>query len=504
MAEPTDTDKKKPRIPITRSTWLYIGSIVILVIVVVTFVGAPVITSTVGGRSLVFGSYDGEDIVYKPGNFFARQYEVVAQSLRDAGNGANLELQIRLAWREAFNRAVLHKAVLHTASDAGMVVSESKVDKMIAQDPRFLVNGRFDADAYRNTGNQERFSMRNFHRENAKFDQVVQDSLTGTQFSSAERDFVAAMTGPQRSFDVVRFPFSEFPEAQVELFVNENRDLFTRLDLAVVTLAEREEADRIRGDAMTPGNPFSNLARTYSRDLYADQDGEMGEVFGYELQQELTNPSDLDVLLALKEGDISEPVETTSGWSFYQAMSNPVVPAADNSQSTKNSGVLTEARSYMQIYEQGRIQDFVRAEAEQFAAAARTDGLEARAAQVRRKVLSTGFFPINYGNLQFFGQIQSSDIPDLSDAAYRDSFFQAAFTLAADEISDPILLRQSAVVLKLRGERPAPEESREFIVDYYEAIARQFYSQGIETAFIKEDLLKDNFNQAFTRYVMGN
>lgn len=498
MAEPKETDKKPPRTPFTRNTWLYIGSVVILIIVVVTFIGAPVATSTVGSNRPVFGQYDGEDIMYQPGNFFARQYEVIAQSLRDSGNSDNLELQLRLAWREAFNRTVLHKAVQHIAEEAGVVVSEDKVDEMIAQDPRFIVNGRFDAEAYRNTSNQERFSLRNFHRENAVFDQVIQDTLTGAQFSSAERDFVAAMTGPQRSFDVVRFPFSEFPEDQVVQFVADNENLFTLVDLAVITLPDREEAERIRREAQSPGNPFGDLARTYSRDLYADQDGEIGEIFGYELQQELTNPASLDTILNLQEGEISEPVETTSGWSFYFALTSPQIP------STNDEAILEEGRSYMQVYEQGRIQDFVRDRAEQFVVTAKADGFGAAVADAGRDVYTTEYFPINYGNMQIFPQIQSGEIPELSDGAYRQSFFEAAFGIGDGEVSEPVVLRQAAIVMSVRDERAASEEDREFITEYYDAIARQLYAQGVENAFIDDELLDDNFNSAFQRFVIGN
>ena len=498
MAEPKDTEKKNPRTPFTRNTWLYIGSVVILVIVVVTFIGAPVISSAAGSNRPVFGRYAGEEILYQPGNFFARQYEVIAQSLRDAGDGANLELQLRLAWREAFNRTVLHKAVLDTASNAGVTVTEARVDEMIAQDPRFQQNGRFDAEAFRAASSQERFALRSFHRENAMFDRVITDALNGTKFSSAERGFVGAMTGPQRSFDVVRFPFSDFPDRQVSEFISENPALFTTLDLAIVTLADETEAERIRTDALEVGNPFGNLARTYSRDLYADQDGQIGEAYGYELQQELTDPDDLARLLSLNTGDISEPIETTSGWSIYRAEGEPQEPRLDDLE------LLSEGRSYLQTYEQGRIQDFVRAEAEAFAAAATIEGFTEVAGESSKEVLSTGRFPINYGNVQFFGRLQSQDIPELSDAAFREQFFETAFSLSENDVSEPILLRQSALVLQLREEFPVDEQDAEFISQVYDSIARQFYSEGIENAFVDDEKLTDNFVQAFNRYVIGN
>ncbi len=497
MAEPRNPEKKTPRSTHTRSRGLYIGSLIILAIVIVTFIGAPVVTRTAGRSHLVFGRYGNEEIRYQPGNFFARQYEAIAQSLRDSGNQANLELQLRIAWREAFNRAVLHTAVLQAADRAGMDVSSERVDELIASDPRFQVNGRFDTQAYQNIGNQERFQLRNYHRESAIFDQVIRDVLAGAESSDGEKQFVAEMSGPERSFEVVRFPFTEFPAEQVRTFASENDQLFTTLDLAVVTLSSEDEASQIREQALQPGNPIGDLARTYSRDLYADQDGQIGPVYGYELQQELTNPDDLQKLLDLQPGDTSEPLETTAGWAFYQALSAPAPfdPQAD--------GAIADVRTYMQNFEQGRIQDYVRAEAESFATQARTDGFATAADGADRTILNTPFFPINYGNIQLFGQLQSAQIPDLADAAYRQDFFESAFGLAADEISDPVVLRQSVLIMRLREERPAQESNVAFIRDYYGSLERQFKSDALQTAFVDDRRLEDNFAQAFNRYVLG-
>ena len=498
MAEPKETQKKGSRRPTGRSTWLYVGTVVVLVIIVFAFIGAPAIAPTIAPARPVFGRYGNQDIAYAPGNFFARQYEAVAQSLQASGNEIGLELQLRLAWREAFNRTVLHTAVLQVAEESGVRVSQQRIDGLIAQDPRFQVNGRFDAAAYRNVDNQTLLSMRDFYREVAIFEDLVNDVLTGGRTSDAERDFVAAMAGPERSFEVVRFPFSEFPDPQVRLFANENPELFTTLDLAVITLANEEEAQQIRSQALEPGNPMGDLARTYSRDLYADQDGQIGEIFGYELRQELVAPEDLTTLLNLREGDLSEVVETTGGWSFYSALSapQPLDPEAE--------GALDDVREYMEIFEQGRIQDYVRAEAERFAATASTEGLGQVASAEGRDIVSTPFFPINYGNLQLFGQLQSAELPDLADAAFREDFLETAFSLAENDVSEPIVLRQSVIVMRMREERGAREQSVGFIRDFYDSLMRQFSEDEIEGAFVDQERLEDNFAQAFNRYVLGN
>lgn len=497
MAE-SQEEKKASRAAKARNRRLYFGSLIILIIVVVSFVGAPVISSFGGGRQMVFGSYAGEEIRYQQGNFFARQYEAIAQSIRDSGQTADLDLQLRIAWREAFNRTVLHTAILHHAEEAGMDVSSERVDELIASDPRFQTNGSFDPAAYERIGSQERFSLRSFHRESEIFDLFIDDVFDGVQTSDAERAFVATMSGPERSFNVVRFPFSEFPDAQVRLYAEENAQLFRELDLSVVTLANEDEARQIREQALEPGNPIGNLARTYSRDLYADQDGEMGGVYAYELQQEMINPDDIELLLELDPGDISEPIETTAGWAFYEAIT-PSEPADLAEEET-----LQAVRTYLQNFEQGRIQDYVQSEAERFGEEAQRNGLASVADSESRDVLSTPFFPINYGNLQLFGRLESSQIPELSDAAFRESFFETAFSLEDGAISEPVALRQSALVMQLREERPARDQDVDFIEQYYDTVLREFRGDTIESAFINDDLLQDNFAQAFNRYVSGS
>ncbi len=499
MAEPVQKKESSRSNRDGRSRWLYVGSVIILVLVVVTFVGAPVVGGFGGSGNLVFGRYAGEEITYAPGNFFARQYEVIAQSLRDSENEMELEWQLRLAWRQAFNSAVLRTALLHQADRSRIRVTEERVDELVAQDPRFNRNGRFDAVAYRALGSQEQFQLRNFHRENEAFEKFVDDVLEGAPIAAGEREFVAGMASPERSFELVRFPFSRFPESQVVRFALEQPDRFSEINLAVVTLGNREEAQRIRGMAVEPGNPFAELARTYSRDLYADQGGEIGSLWGYELQQELLDPADLATVVALSAGEISQPVETTSGWSIYQAQEN-AVPF-----NQERTSAVSAARSYMQTFEQGRIQDFVRGEAEQFVASFSPgeDSLFARASELGVEVIETQPFPVNYGNLPLFGRVQASLAPDLSDAAFRESFFITAFSLEDGELSEPVSLRQSVVVLRLLEERDLGEDGGFIVREFYPSLHRQFQSDGIEAAFVIDELLQDNFAAAFNRYVLG-
>lgn len=476
---------------------MYALTIIILVVVVVSFVGAPIVSRLGGGGRLVFGRYGREDIEYVPGNFFARQYDVIAQQLRDSGAASDVELQLRLAWREAFDQTVLHTAVLTAAADSSMTVSEAYVDRAIAQAPQFQVGGRFDSGAYGSLSQQERFSLRRFYRETAIFDQFVADVIGEPRPSSGERAFVAAMAGPERSFEVARFDFGSFPESQVAQFAQDNPDLFAELDLAVITMPSEDEAHEVRDQALEPGAQFGDLARTFSRDLSADQDGAVGVSLGHEIARELRNEEAIAELAALERDEISTVIETTSGWAFYRALSEPVPFDADE------DGALEDVRTYMEIYEQGLVQDYVRDDAERFVETARRDGFRDAVGERGLTVIETPFFPVNYGNQPYFGQVGSPEIPDLADASFREEFFEVAFGLDEGDVSAPIVLRQSVIVLRLREERAAETSDVEFLSNFYEAIVQQFHSEVAEEVLVEDELLEDNFVAAFNRYVMG-
>ena len=492
-----ETQDKVSKKAFQRHPALYVFSVFILVVIVVTFIGAPALTGTSSRGQLIFGSYDQTEISYQPGNYFARQYDSIAQSLRDAGDGTNLELQLRLAWREAFNRTVLHTAVLKAADEADIRVSEQKVDELLATAPQFQENGRFSASAYNRLSSQERYNLRKFYRESELFQLVVTDAVSGGKSSSNEADFVAGMAGPERSFRVVRFPFDYYPDEEVAAYAEENATLFTTLDLQVVTLSNEGEAEQVLSQARS-GSPIGDLARTYSRDVYADQGGSMGKTPAHEVERLHSDPADLDTLLALSAGETTDLIETVGGWAFYSAVSDPQpfdMTVAEN---------MAQVREYIQIYAQGLIQDYARNRADAFAETARESSLLAAATADGTEVLETPSFPINYGNVPLFGRVQADDIPDLADAAYNTQFLESAFSLDMGEISDALILRESAIVITPLEESDVTEETSDFIVQYFPYLTQQYQSEEIEPAYVDREKLEDNFNQAFARYILGN
>ena len=73
----TIVNKKK------RNPLLYFGSVIVLVIIAVTFIGAPTIGQFAGiSASTIFGYYDGHKIEHYLGNYFHRQILAINKNYR--------------------------------------------------------------------------------------------------------------------------------------------------------------------------------------------------------------------------------------------------------------------------------------------------------------------------------------------------------------------------------------------------------------------------------------
>ena len=97
---------------------LYGFTVVVLVVIVVTFVlagpGGPLTRGSIGGGgNIVFGSYEGHDIAYSPGGYFAQQRDKLANQVRQSGNQQNnTEAMVQAVWYQAFISTAEHVAIL--------------------------------------------------------------------------------------------------------------------------------------------------------------------------------------------------------------------------------------------------------------------------------------------------------------------------------------------------------------------------------------------------------
>jgi hypothetical protein len=498
--QPEKSDERNASTHLTRRPILYIFSLFVLVLVLVTFVGAPAITSTAGAAAgqIVFGSYRGQPIAYSQGNYFARQVQSINDQVRQSQQADQIDQLARFIWRQAFNRTLFHEAVLYEAEQSGIAVTERRVDREIAQYPAFQEGGEFSPDLYRQASSSEKYEVREFLREQIIQQKYMRDKTQGLQTSSAESDFIGSMASPQRRFRFVSYGTGDFPDSEVRAFAEANQDLFRRINLSRITILESEStAQSIREQITSQQSGFEEMARAHSQDIYADSGGNMEWTYAYELRQSYDDPGKLSSLYELESGEVSQVYESRNGWVIYR-VNEPVTPL-----DLESDDALQTVRDYMTQFERGVIEDYLTNQAEQFREEAQEIGFD-QAVQGRTglEVRETQFFPINYGNLDLFSRVQTSgDSNILQGAATRQDFFIELFGLEVGGISEPLVIGGTTHVFEVSEERESPADQSAFSGNYFQFTVRQFQSQQVQSALLQDRFIEDNFNAAYSRNV---
>ena len=196
-------------------------------------------------------------------------------------------------------------------------------------------------------------------------------------------------------------------------------------------------------------------------------------------------------------GEISRVFETTFGWTIYR-VNGPVIEPDFSDETT-----LTDVRDYMYVFERGRIEDYVREQSNLFVATARETSFQEAASAIDQLPQQTAYFPINYGNLPYFGQVSAPSNETLASGAFQQQFFLDLFSLQEGEVSDPVVLRDYAFVFKLDDERESAPEESEFWEFYLPYVIQEFAADEVQRAIVDDDLLDDNFNAVYNEAVLG-
>jgi parvulin-like peptidyl-prolyl isomerase len=487
----------------TQHPAIYGFSIVVLVVVVVTFVlagpGGPLSRGGAGGSgSVVFGSYNGHEITYYPGSYFAQQRDQIANQLKN-NTSQDQSQMIQTVWYQAFLNTAEHVAILDQASTAGVSVSEDAVDKALLNYPGYLdENGKFSETRYNAAASSDRATTRKLTRENLVSNAFVQDVANGVKQGTKESDFVKAMAKPERSFSFVSFPFSTFPTEEVRKFGEANKSRFVKVKVSrILVKSGASQADQIRKKILDKTSTFAELAKTYSKDQNADSGGDMGWRYAYDLEADFESKDTATKVLSLKAGELSEVLKGTFGWMVYRCDAEAV--AADFS----SPAVQDDVRKYITTYEKGKIEDYFNGQAALLSRRAADAGLDAAAREMKLTVVSTQPFPVNLSNVFSFAPMKA--VPDSAtpvNAQYSEDFFTRAFSLGKDQVSAPVVLDDQVIVLKLKSEQELPDSTVNLLGSWLTYAANQSLQSDLNASLMTPEKLKDDFLTAFGQYIM--
>ncbi len=479
---------------------LYIFSVVILVVIVVTFVGSPVAGRLSNYSSIPFGYYDGREIAYAPGNYFAQQYEAIQRQNQSSGtNQQQTEADIYSALYQAFQATAVHVAVLEQAGQAGMVISEKALDKALTRYPAYLDDtGNFSEQLYNQTSVADRATTRKLERENMIASQYYTDVATEVKTSPQELAFVTAMGADERKFQFVSWLFTAFPDSEVGSYGEANRSKFVKEKVSVITITSSErDAQEIRKKLTDTPTRFAELAKSLSKDSYASAGGDMGLRYEWELEQELEQKDQAGTILALKAGEVSPVLKGATGWTIWRCDAEAVQP------DFADAATLTAVRSYLDRYEKGKVEDWFVAQGQKFARRAAEVGFDAAAREEKLAVDTTSFFPINLQGVFALSPLTAT--PESAtpySASYSEDFFHRAFSLGRDQASSqPIVLDDQVLVLHLSAEQKMPAQNESVMPQLLASIANQSLQYDLQQQLLGGNHLKSEFDAGYAKLV---
>ena len=482
--------------------FLFIGTVVVLVIVIVAFVFVPaIVPSAQRGTELIFGYYNKVPIKYVPGNYFYNVQYQLTQQMRLSQDDPNYIAKLAQIWGEAFAETAVHYGILDEMKQAGYIAPEDVVDREVAS--MFLQeDGKFSGARYRAMDNNSRMNLWRQTQENVTAGIYTSDMMN-MRISSKEAPFITSMNSPKRSFDLVSFPVYSYPESEIISYARSNPDLFrmTRLSRITVNSSERE-ARQIYNSVKNGVSTFEEMAKTNSGDMYADRGGDMGIMMAFELKYEISDDESRNRVANLARGELSDIIKVPSGWAFFRAEETSY--QADLDDQIQQSKV----KSYIMDNERGRVDDWFIAEAEKFIAQAEENGFDEAAGAGNLIKKNFGPISLNYGNAMPFGSLASSGVPELTNAGSNQFFWRLAFSTPLNTVSRPLVVGDNVVVL-LPLEETGPEEDEDFMEmfnGYWSNWMQDVTNSSSRNRFLSSDndKLENNFEETFMRIWFGN
>ena len=478
--------------------FLFVGTVLILVIVIVAFVLVPaIVPNSQRGKELIFGYYNKIPIKYVPGNYFYQVQSSLIQQQNLSQDDPAYISKLGQIWREAFTETAVHIGILDEMKQAGFTAPPDVVDREVAALPFLQENGRFSSAKYRAMDNNSRLNLWRQVQDNVSVERYRAD-LTNLKISAKETAFIGSMASPRRSFDLAAFPISSYPDSEIVSYAAANPDLFriTRLSRITVNSSERE-ARQILESVKNGVSTFEETAKTNSQDMYADRGGDMGVMMAYELKYEISDEAEREHVINLARGELSDVIKVFSGWAFFRA-EEPSHPADLN-----DTAQIGKIRNYIMENSRGLAEDWLISQAEQFTAHAEASSFDDAVLAENITKRSFGPIPVNYGNTAMFPSLTSAGVPELANAATNEFFWKLAFSTPINSISKPLVAGDNVIVLLPLEESYAEESDTGFIEMYYPYWVHEIAEYSNRNKFMASDKLNDHFAEVFNSLWRG-
>ena len=482
--------KKGSGITLTKIVTYVILGLLAIVLVVGVF---PSFGSRGQSASIRFGTYDGTPIEFSYGNYFYRQYQNQAQQNRGSGESASYQI-----WRSAFESTVFHTALTNMAKSVGIRVTEPTLNRAIIDSGVYDRDGKFDVAAYERASVESRNQLKTQYRENLPVQMVMEDVSTVLS-PPGEVSYIVELGDSARSFSYVVFDHAAYPDELAHEYAQNNPALFTLIDVSVITLGDRTQAEELRASIVSGERSFEDAARMTSIDSFAAEGGRAGTWYLHELQGNFNNPEEVNALFSAEEGEITQAFDAPGGAVMYRVERAPFLPEFSDSE------VLADVKTYIGTHETDLIASYVQQEAEDFANLVEATGDFATAAQrAGVSVVSVDATPINVGGSSYLTGFSYTDPRGhLRNLSSNTEAMRSLYTMPVGSVSSPIAANGTYVVAQVTGESAMDEGMREYLELVYPYMSQSQSQQDMIQAVFTSGKLQDNFLMTFMEEIMG-
>ncbi len=484
-----------------KQKFLFGGAVTILLLAVVAFVFIPALGGSASGTILEFGKWNGESIEYIENSYLVRQFQYMANNLKEQGGELDQFNHYRIM-RSAFSAAVLRLAILEELEAAQYHPSQALINRYLL--PYYMdQNGKYSPRIFEETPEITRSQRRSLVTEELTAQRYIEDVFGtpdgdfGLKISSGETTLLGQMAGPQRSFNYVSFSTNDYPESEVLSYAQANEDLFVKHSFTLVTAESLSDIKNVEKSLSREEVSFDEAVENFSTRIGTDEKGNLSKSFRSDINTLFSDADDLAAVLALAPGEISEPVMAGKAYTLVRCDEQPVSPDFED------AAVVAAVRSYMNLNERGRIEDYFMNQAKAFAETARLQGFDNACELNELEKRSTPHFSINYGNVEILSQVPVQSHEVFSEAVQNEEFFKTAFSIPPASISDPVLLGRQILVLQASEEKAADPQLSEIIALEYDQYASSWAKKTANDVFLSSDKLEDNFMETYLEHFLN-
>lgn len=438
-----------------------IGSLIILLIAAFVFVLVPIFAGGSGHENTIppFGSYDGKNIRYEQGSDFANYVARYADYFKNQNIEIN-DSNYYYIFNYAFNSTVTNMAQKDFVAKSGYAVPKTAINRMLR--PYFQdENGKYSEKLYRLADPTQVAAMMQSIKDDLYTRRYSEDcygststfgksKLYGLKSSTKEIDFMHNLSGTKKSFDMAVFNMDDFPEDEKRKFGNEHSELFVLYNLKVITCNDKTAATTLIGRIKNNEVTFDDAVANDSNKTYSSDDGKLNNSYYYNIKQILKNESDIDKITNLEVDSMTEPLETTVGYSIFKC-TEPKKPL-----DTANADELKVVYRYIVGNEYSVIEDYFKKQAESFIAAAKDGDFIENCEKFSASAQEIKPFALNYGNISITDKLDTN-ITGLRNAEHNEDFLRTAFSLKDGEVSKAITNGTYILVLKLKDTQTIEE-----------------------------------------------